>query len=81
MDSILQCVCMCVRVCMCICVYVYACVKNMCVCICVHIHIYIYIYVCWVVRNREKESRMVVAKRQGREKPVKIEQRKVPRLE
>ena len=27
--------------------------------------------------NREKESRMAVAKRQGREKPVKIEQRKV----
>ena len=27
--------------------------------------------------NRKKESRMAVAKRQGREKPVKIEQRKV----
>ena len=27
--------------------------------------------------NREKESKMVVAKRQGREKPAKIEQRKV----
>jgi len=27
--------------------------------------------------NRRKESRMAVAKRQGREKPVKIEQRKV----
>ena len=27
--------------------------------------------------NREKESRMAVAKRQGREKPAKIEQRKV----
>ena len=26
--------------------------------------------------NREKESRMAVAKRQGREKPAKIEQRK-----
>ena len=29
-------------------------------------------------QNREKESRMAVAKRQGREKPAKIEQRKVP---
>ena len=28
-------------------------------------------------QNREKESKMVVAKRQGREKPTKIEQRKV----
>ena len=28
-------------------------------------------------QNREKESKMVVAKRQRREKPVKIEQRKV----
>ena len=28
--------------------------------------------------NREKESRMAVAKRQGRGKPAKIEQRKVP---
>ena len=28
-------------------------------------------------QNREKESKMVVAKRQGREKPLKIEQRKV----
>ena len=28
-------------------------------------------------QNREKESKMVVAKRQGREKPAKIEQRKV----
>ena len=28
-------------------------------------------------QNREKESKMAVAKRQGREKPVKIEQRKV----
>ena len=27
--------------------------------------------------NREKESKMAVAKRQGREKPAKIEQRKV----
>ena len=27
--------------------------------------------------NREKESRMAVAKRPGREKPTKIEQRKV----
>ena len=27
--------------------------------------------------NRKKESRMAVAKRQGREKPAKIEQRKV----
>ena len=27
--------------------------------------------------NRKKESRMAVAKRQGREKSVKIEQRKV----
>ena len=27
--------------------------------------------------NREKESKMVVAKRQGREKPGKIEQKKV----
>ena len=31
--------------------------------------------------NRKKESRMVVAKRQGREKPAKIEQRKVQGLE
>ena len=29
-------------------------------------------------KNREKESRMAVAKRQGRGKPAKIEQRKVP---
>ena len=29
-------------------------------------------------KNREKESRMAVAKRQGRGKPEKIEQRKVP---
>ena len=28
-------------------------------------------------QNREKESKMAVAKRQGREKPAKIEQRKV----
>ena len=28
-------------------------------------------------RNREKESKMAVAKRQGREKPAKIEQKKV----
>ena len=28
-------------------------------------------------QNREKESKMAVAKRQGREKPVKIQQRKV----
>ena len=28
-------------------------------------------------QNRKKESKMVVAKRQRREKPVKIEQRKV----
>ena len=28
-------------------------------------------------KNRKMESRMVVAKRQGREKPPKIEQRKV----
>ena len=28
-------------------------------------------------KNRKMESRMVVAKRQGREKPAKIEQRKV----
>ena len=28
-------------------------------------------------KNREKESKMAVAKRQGREKPAKIEQRKV----
>ena len=27
-------------------------------------------------QNREKESKMVVAKRQGREKPVKTEQRR-----
>ena len=27
--------------------------------------------------NREKESKMAVAKRQGREKPLKIEQKKV----
>ena len=32
-------------------------------------------------QNREKESKMVVAKRQGREKPAKIEQRKVQGLE
>ena len=31
--------------------------------------------------NREKEPRMGVAKRQGREKPTKIEQRKVQRPE
>ena len=31
--------------------------------------------------KREKESKMVVAKRQGREKPAKIEQRKVQGLE
>ena len=31
--------------------------------------------------NREKESRMAVAKRPGREKPTKIEQRKVQGLE
>ena len=30
-------------------------------------------------QNREKESKMAVAKRQGREKPTKIEQRKVKR--
>ena len=28
-------------------------------------------------QNREKESKMVVAQRQAREKPMKIEQRKV----
>ena len=28
-------------------------------------------------QNREKESKMAVAKRQGREKPMKIEQSKV----
>ena len=28
-------------------------------------------------QNREKESRMAMAKRHGREKPMKIEQRKV----
>ena len=28
-------------------------------------------------QNREKESKMAVAKRQGREMPVKIQQRKV----
>ena len=33
----------------------------------------------WVIRNQE--SRMAVAKRQGREKPVKIDQRKVRRQE
>ena len=32
-------------------------------------------------QNREKESRMVVAKRQGKEKLVKIEQRKIQGLE
>ena len=34
-------------------------------------------------QNREKESKMAVAKRQGREKPSKIEQKKVrgPRTE
>ena len=32
-------------------------------------------------QNRKKESRMAVAKRQGREKPTKIEQRKVQRPE
>jgi len=31
----------------------------------------------FVRENREEESKMAVAKRQGREKPVKIEQRKV----
>ena len=31
----------------------------------------------FVRENREEESKMEVAKRQGREKPVKIEQRKV----
>ena len=31
--------------------------------------------------NRGKESRMAVAKRQGREKPAKIDQRKVQGLE
>jgi hypothetical protein len=31
--------------------------------------------------NRKKESRMAVAKRQGREKPMKIKQRKVQGLE
>ena len=28
-------------------------------------------------QNRDKESKMAVAKRQGREKPLKIEQKKV----
>ena len=32
-------------------------------------------------QNREKESKRVVAKRQGREKPVKIEQKEVHGLE
>ena len=32
-------------------------------------------------QNRKKESRMAVAKRQGREKPAKIEQRKTEGLE
>ena len=32
-------------------------------------------------QNRKKEARMAVAKRQGREKPVKTEQKKVRGLE
>ena len=33
---------------------------------------------CWVVKNREKDFKTAVAKRQGREKAAKIEQRKDP---